>query len=193
MALFSETEIIKGCLENDRIHQQYLYKQYYSLFLKICARYAKSIEDAEQLLNDSFLRIFNNIGSFKKAGSFEGWMKRIVINTCLDYLKSKQLKQSLQVSYTADSNEKMDISVNTEAVQEMSFKELLNLIQTLPAMSKTVFNLYVFDGFAHREIATMLNISESTSSWHLHHARNLLQQKLKPENNVKTFYESKRV
>jgi len=193
MALFSETEIIKGCLENDRIHQQYLYKQYYSLFLKICARYAKSVEDAEQLLNDSFLRIFNNIGSFKKAGSFEGWMKRIVINTCLDYLKSKQLKQSLKVSYTADSNEKMDISVNTEAVQEMSFKELLNLIQTLPAMSKTVFNLYVFDGFAHREIASMLDISESTSSWHLHHARNLLQQKLKSENNVKAFYESKRV
>lgn len=193
MPLYSEKEIIKGCQESDRVYQEYLYKHYYSLFLKICARYAKSLEDAEQLLNDSFLRIFNNINSFRQTGSFEGWMKRIVVNTCLDYLKSKQLKNAMQVSYAASMPEDSDIPVATQAIHQLEFKELLEMIQTLPPVSKTVFNLYVFDGYAHKEIGVMLDISESTSSWHLHHARNLLQKKLKSANAEPKMYEHKRV
>jgi len=193
MPLYSEKEIINGCQDNDRVYQEYLYKHYYSLFLKICARYAKSMEDAEQLLNDSFLRIFNNIGSFRHAGSFEGWMKRIVVNTCLDYLKSKQLRNAMQISYAASMAEELDIPVSTQAIQQIAFKELLHIIQTLPPVSKTVFNLYVFDGFSHKEIAAMLEISENTSSWHLHHARNLLQKKLKSAEAEQPRYEHKRV
>ncbi|HRO43002.1 MAG TPA: sigma-70 family RNA polymerase sigma factor [Flavipsychrobacter sp.] len=193
MPLYSEKEIIKGCQDNDRVYQEYLYKHYYSLFLKICARYAKSMEDAEQLLNDGFLRIFNNINGFRQSGSFEGWMKRIVVNTCLDYLKSKQLKNAMQISYAASMPEEGNIEVSTQAVHHLEFKELLGMIQTLPPVSKTVFNLYVFDGFSHKEIGTMLDISESTSSWHLHHARNLLQKKLKSVNAEPKMYEQKRV
>lgn len=193
MPLHSEKEIIKGCQGNDRVYQEYLYKHYYSLFLKICARYAKCIEDAEQLLNDSFLRIFNNVNTFKYAGSFEGWMKRIVVNTCLDYLKSKQLKNAMQISYAASVTEDMNISVSSHAIHQIEFKELLSMIQTLPPVSKTVFNLYVFDGFSHKEIASMLDISENTSSWHLHHARNILQKKLNSANAEQAKYEHKRV
>lgn len=193
MPLYTEKEIIEGCQRNDRVCQEYLYKQYYSLFLKICVRYAKGQEDAEQLLNDSYLRIFNHINSFRQAGSFEGWMKRIVVNTCLDYLKSKQLKDSLQVSYAASFPEETNLALSTEAVKKLEFKELLAMVQTLPAVSKTVFNLYVFDGFSHKEIGAMLEISESTSSWHLHHARNLLQKRIKKTNLERPLYENKRV
>ena len=193
MPLYSEKEIIAGCRENSRTHQEYLYKNYYSLFLKMCARYARNMEDAEQLMNDSFLRIFANVGNFRQTGSFEGWMKRIVVNTCLDYLKSKQLKNAMQVSYPASMAEDITTPATTQAIHQIEFKELLNLIQTLPPVSKTVFNLYVFDGFSHKEIAAMLDIGESTSSWHLHHARNLLQKKLKSAGAEKRTYEHKRV
>jgi RNA polymerase sigma-70 factor (ECF subfamily) len=193
MIHYSEKDIIKGCQESNRVYQEGLYKQYYSLFLKICLRYAKNMEDAEQLLNDGFLRIFKNINGFKHTGSFEGWMKRIMVNTCLDYLKSKQLKDSLQISYAATLPDDNNITFSTDAVKGLEFKELINMIQALPPVSKTVFNLYVFDGFSHKEIGTMLEISENTSSWHLHHARNVLQKKLKKTNVEKPLYENKRV
>lgn len=193
MPLYSEKEIIKGCRDQNRVFQEHLYKAYYSLFLKICARYAKCMEDAEQLLNDSFLRIFNNIDSFKQAGSFEGWMKRIVVNTCLDYLKSQQLRNQMQVTYAASMPEETNLDMATQAVHQLEFKELLQMIQTLPPVSKTVFNLYVFDGFSHKEIGAMLDITESTSSWHLHHARTLLQKKLKSAGAEQKMYEQKRV
>ena len=183
MIQYSETEIIKGCQENHRACQEQLYRHYYSLFLKICVRYAKNMEDAEQLLNDGFLRIFKNISSFKNTGSFEGWMKRVMINTCLDYLKSKQLKDSLKVN----SNivvEETNIALSTDALRRLEFKDLVAMIQTLPPSSKTVFNLYVFEGFSHKEIGAMLEISENTSSWHLHNARHNLQKRLKKTNAV---------
>lgn len=193
MPHYSEQEIIKGCQDGQRACQEWLYRQYYSLFLKICARYARNMEDAEQLLNDGFLRIFQNIGSFKNTGSFEGWMKRVLVNTCLDYLKSKQLKDSLHINYNAVIAEESSVSAQAEAIRNMQFKELITLIQQLPAVSKTVFNLYVFEGFSHKEIAAMLNISEGTSSWHLHHARGLLQKRIMKSNAETPVYEQKRV
>ena len=93
MPAYSEQEIIAGCRDQNRTLQEHLYKIYYSMFLKVCARYAKDMMDAEQLLNDGFLKIFNNISKFGNAGSFEGWMRRIMVNTCLDYLRSKYMKE----------------------------------------------------------------------------------------------------
>lgn len=191
MSSYSEQEIILGCQENNRIFQEHLYRLYYSLFLKICVRYAKNMEDAEQLLNDGFLKIFKNIKSFKQAGSFEGWMKRIIVNVCLDYLKSKQLKDSLQISFPENISEDLQYSGSMEALKQMEFKELLHMIQKLPVMSKTVFNLYVFEGYSHKEIGQMLKVNESTSSWHLHHARNTLQKRIKSVNAGEPLYERK--
>lgn len=193
MSLYSEKEIIKGCQENDRVFQELLYQEYYSKLLKICIRYAKNFEDAEQLLNDSFLSIFGHIKSFKQSGSLEGWIKRITVNTCLDYLRSKQLKDQLKINYTEQLEQENFTDLNASALEQLDFKELIMLIHSLPPMSKTVFNLYVFDGFIHKEIAAMLDITEGTSSWHLHHARTLLQQKIKNNNIEKPLYERKRV
>lgn len=193
MPLYTEQNIIAGCRENKRVFQELLYKQYYSLFLRICVRYAMNMEDAEQLMNDGFLKIFNNISQYKNAGSFEGWMKRIVVNNCLDYLKSKDTKNALKISHAVPTNETQEVAVPADAIKSLEFKEMLHLIQRLPATTKTVFNMYVFDGFAHKEISKMLDISESTSSWHLHHARGLLQGMIKKNNTERVGYEYKRL
>lgn len=193
MPLYTEQDIITGCRENKRVFQELLYKQYYSLFLRICVRYAMNMEDAEQLMNDGFLKIFNNISQYKNAGSFEGWMKRIVVNNCLDYLKSKDIKNALKISHAVPTNETQEIAVQADVIKSLEFKEMLHLIQRLPATTKTVFNMYVFDGFAHKEISKILDISESTSSWHLYHARGLLQGMIKKNNTERVNYEYKRL
>ena len=193
MGLNSEKDIIEGCTRQDRAYQEILYRHYYGQFLKLCARYSKSMEDAEQLVNDGFLRIFRNIDTYKNSGPFEGWMRRIFVNTCLDYLKSKQMKQESQVDYKEQIPEQGVLEISPDAIRQISFKELLTLIQTLPPMSKTVFNLHVFEGYSHKEIGALLEISEGTSSWHLHQARHQLQQKIKKLNEVEPVYASKRV
>ncbi len=193
MPAYSEQEIIAGCRKKDRALQELLYKTYYSTFLKVCARYAKSMQDAEQLLNDGFLKIFTQIDHFKNAGSFAGWMQRIMVNTCLDFLRGTAFKEDLIMHVNSIPAEESNISVSNEAMESMEFKELVNIIQCLPAMTRTVFNLFVFDGYNHREISEQLDISEGTSHWHVHQARNLLQKKIGKSEHQKVTYETKRV
>jgi RNA polymerase sigma factor (sigma-70 family) len=193
MPAYSEQEIIAGCRDKNRTVQEHLYKIYYSMFLKVCARYAKDMEDAEQLLNDGFLKIFNNMQKYGGTGSFEGWMRRIMINTCLDYLRTKELKQSMIMHVNALPPEDNAASVGNTGLENMEFKELVSLIQSLPAMTRTVFNLFVFEGYNHGEIAAQFKISEKTSQWHVHQARSLLQIKLKKIDPLKVNYESKSI
>jgi RNA polymerase sigma-70 factor (ECF subfamily) len=193
MPPYSEQEIIAGVRNQNRAFQEQLYKQYYSLFLKICARYAKDMEDAEQLLNDGFLKIFTNMDKFGGTGSFEGWMRRIMVNTCLDYLRSKYLKDAKKLSMNSMPADTAPISVSADALENLTFKELVLVIQSLPAMTRTVFNLYVFDGFNHGQIAEQLEISEKTSQWHVHKARTLLQKKITNSDSQKVMYETKRI
>ena len=192
MPSYSEQEIIEGCRNRDRAFQEHLYKVYYSMFLKVCARYAKDMQDAEQLLNDGFLKVFLNIHGYKSKGSFEGWMRRIMVNTCLDHLRSNYLKDAMIMHVnTLPAVDKA--SVNNSGLENMEFKELLVLIQSLPVMTRTVFNLFVFEGFNHKEIATQLEISEKTSHWHVHQAREMLQKRIKKNESQKVMYESKRI
>jgi RNA polymerase sigma-70 factor (ECF subfamily) len=193
MPAYSEQEIIAGCRKKNRALQEHLYKTYYSAYLKVCSRYAKSMQDAEQLLNDGFLKIFTQIDNFKSAGSFAGWMQRIMVNTCLDYLRSGALKEEMIMHVNAVPAEESNISVNNYGLEQMEFKELVGVIQSLPAMTRTVFNLFVFEGYNHKEISSMFDISESTSSWHVHQARNLLQKKIKKSEQQKVTYEAKRI
>lgn len=183
MLKYSEQDIINGCRNNDPACQEYLYKQYYSLFLKVCARYAKSMEDAEQLLNDGFFKIFSNIKTYKEAGSFEGWMKRIMVNTCLDYLKSKYVKTAIHTDVNTDRLPESKVWVDNSGLNNIEFKELVSTIQSLPPMTRTVFNLFVFDDFSHKQIAVLLNISVGTSYWHVNQARILLQKKIASNKN----------
>lgn len=193
MPAYSEQEIIAGCRKKDRALQELLYKTYYSMFLKVCARYAKNMQDAEQLLNDGFLKIFTQIDFFKGTGSFAGWMQRIMVNTCLDFLRGTAFKEDMIMHVKAIPAEESNIAVTNDAIESMEFKELVNVIQTLPAMTRTVFNLFVFDGFNHKEISEQLDISEGTSHWHVHQARNMLQKKIVKSEHQKVTYETKRI
>ncbi len=193
MPAYSEEEIIAGCRKKNRALQEHLYKMYYSTFLKVCARYAKSMQDAEQLLNDGFLKVFTQIEYFKNTGSFPGWMQRIMINTCLDYLRSTSLKQEMVMHVNSIPAEESNLSVSNEGLESIEFRELLKMIQSLPAMTRTVFNLFVFDGYNHKEISEQLDINEGTSHWHVHQARNMLQKKIKNSEQQKVTYEAKRI
>lgn len=193
MPAYSEEEIIAGCRKKDRAIQEHLYKTYYSMFLKVCARYAKSMQDAEQLLNDGFLKVFTQVDQFKNTGSFGGWMQRIMVNTCLDYLRGSALKEEMKIHVNSIPAEESNISVGNEALENIEFKELVCIIQSLPPMTRTVFNLFVFDGYNHREISEQLDISEGTSHWHVHQARNILQKKIKNSEQQNVTYETKRI
>lgn len=193
MPAYSEQEIIAGCRQKSRAIQEHLYKTYYSTFLKVCSRYAKDMQDAEQLLNDGFLKVFTQIDKFTNTGSFEGWMRRIVINTCLDYLRSTALKEEMAMHVRAIPAEETNLAVTNEGLESIEFKEMVVMIQSLPAMTRTVFNLFVFDGFNHKEISGQLDISEGTSHWHLHQARNLLQKKIMKSDKKIITYEARRI
>ena len=193
MPAYSEQEIIAGCRQKSRAVQEHLYKTYYSMFLKVCARYAKDMQDAEQLLNDGFLKVFTQVDNFRNAGSFEGWMRRIVVNTCLDYLRSHALKEEMVMHVRAVPAEETNLSVSNSGLERIEFKDMVKMIQALPAMTRTVFNLFVFDGFNHKEISEQLDISEGTSHWHLHQARNLLQKKVMKSEQNNVTYEAKRI
>lgn len=196
MPAYSEQDIIAGCRKKDRAVQEHLYKTYYSLFLKVCARYAKNMQDAEQLLNDGFLKIFTQIDKYANTGSFEGWMKRVVVNTCLDYLRSTYLKEEMTMHVNAIQPEETDLSVTNEGMKQMEFRELLGMIQLLPSMTRTVFNMFVFEGYNHKEISEQLDISEGTSHWHVHQARNMLQKKInkaEEQRQQQVTYETRRI
>lgn len=188
MPEYTEEDIIEGCRQNNRLLQEHLYKKYYGLFLKLCARYAKDMHDAEQLLQDGFLKIYSHIQDYAGKGSFEGWMRRIVVNTCLDYLKSKYLKQSMKLHFPEEMAESKKFSVDNTALDKIAIRDLLGLIQTLPPMSRTVFNLFVFEGYSHKEISTMLDMSEGTSQWHVNNARKNLQSKINASKHAEINY-----
>jgi RNA polymerase sigma-70 factor (ECF subfamily) len=193
MTAYTEQDIIAGCRKKDRTLQEHLYKMYYSVFLKVCVRYAKDMQDAEQLLNDGFLKIFNQVQNFKEQGSFAGWMRRIMVNTCLDYLRSSYSKETKIMHVNSVPAEDSNIPIGNDALENLEFKELVTIIQSLPVMSRTVFNLFVFEGYNHGQIAAQLEISEGTSHWHLHHAREQLQKKIKKNDSLNVSYETKRI
>lgn len=179
MSKYSEEEIIQGCLAGNPIYQEYLYNQKYELFYKVCIRYTKCYTDAEQLTNDGFIKVFNNIHKFEGKGSFEGWMRRIMVNTCLDHLKSKSVRESQQTIAPDDYTEEVFFNIPASVMDKIAYEDLLKIIHELPPTTQAVFNLFVIEGYSHKEISTQLGMSEGTSQWHVNNARKILQEKLK--------------
>lgn len=170
----TESDILEGCKENVREAQKKLYDIYSAKFNGICLRYMKDQRDAEEVLANSFMKIFTNISKFRSEGSFEGWMKRIVVNESLAYLRKRQ-QMYLEVDIE-DSNIAGDFSWEDS---QLEANELIALIQSLPSGYRTIFNLYAIEGFSHKEIAVKLGISEGTSKSQLSRARLLLQDLVK--------------
>ena len=164
--------VIQGCLKNDRRAQEELYKRFYPAMMSLCLRYVRSREDAIEVLNDAFLKIFKQMGRYDTArAALYTWMRTIVINTALDSLRKQKAIRDREMRPAAEE----EPGIDNEALAKLSGDELLGMIHRLPVTTRLVFNLYIVDGYAHREIATLLSISEGTSRWHLNDARRQLK------------------
>jgi RNA polymerase sigma-70 factor (ECF subfamily) len=163
--------------------------------MSICNRYSNTTEAAEEMLQNGFLKIFININQFENKGSFEGWMKKVVVNSCLDYIKAKQNKEfpfSNRVGDTSENGNHFDKVLYEQGVyEELLYEEKLTVaelamhLNSLPELTKTVFNLYVFEEYSHKEISITLQIAERTSQWHLSNAKKTLSSLILKKNTIK--------
>ncbi len=175
----TEDELIEGCREGNRKTQQALYDQYCKAMYVICLRYSKSELEAEDILQEAFIKVFNSIEKFQRASTLGYWIKRIVINTALNYQRSK-----LYLYPMVDADELKNNKAEELTLSNFHYTELLQMIQELPSGSQVIFNLYAIEGYKHHEIADMLNISEGTSKSQYARAKKLLQEKLNNQENI---------
>ena len=172
-----EKSLIKKAINNNREAQQQLFEQYSPKMLGVCRQYVKDLHHAEDLLLQGFLKVFTHLHKFKHEGSFEGWIRRIMVNTCISYLRKKNVIDVSNEDYVFDDEA-------TESLENTTVEDIQKLIDQLPEGYKMVFNLYAIEGFKHSEIAEQLSISESTSKSQLFKARKLLQENYKKINKV---------
>jgi RNA polymerase sigma factor (sigma-70 family) len=171
----TEDELIRGCLQEDASCQKEVFNRFAGRMLGVCNRYARNSADAEDILQDAFIKVFDKIFQFKSEGSFEGWIRKIVVNTALKKYSLRRYEKEV-VGY--ELKDRDESSMDPSAYSHLSEKDLLNLINTLPDGYRLVFNLYVIEGYQHDEIAEMLNIQPGTSRSQLVKARNMLQKQI---------------
>lgn len=174
-------KLVKSCLRNDSVAQHKLYCLYADKLFGVCLRYAKDGQEAQDILQDGFVKIFTKLEQFHFKGSLEGWMRRIVVNTALERFRSKGYLHSLQ-SYPLED---YDAAEDATVFQELAAQDLLDMIQELTPQYRMVFNLYAIEGYSHKEICTMLGIKEGTSKSNLSRAREILKEKVKAYYQVK--------
>jgi RNA polymerase sigma-70 factor (ECF subfamily) len=165
-------ELINNCKKGDRKAQELLYRKYAAVLFGICLKYSRNRVEAEDNLHDSFMTVYNKIGQFKSKGSFEGWMKRITVNTVLQ----KYRKQEHLSMFSENIKEE---KIGDSLYQDVSLATLLKYIQELPNKYRLTFNLYVLDGYSHKEISEELGTSLGTSKSNLARARMILREKIK--------------
>ncbi|MEZ4828584.1 MAG: RNA polymerase sigma factor [Bacteroidia bacterium] len=166
-------ELIAGCRKGRRESQEALYRKLYNYAMSICLRYSRDREEAKEIANDGFVKVFSRMDKYSDDLSFMGWVRRIMINSAIDfYRRNEKHYHSLDIVYANH------ISVNEAAINELSAEEIMSLVQQLAPSYRMVFNLYVMEGFKHEEIAQKLNISVGTSKSNLAKARVKLQMML---------------
>lgn len=178
--MISEVDLINGCKRGDKKAQKTLYDKYAAKMLGVCIRYFRNIDEAEDALQEGFIKIFNNIDKFRNEGSFEGWIRRIIVNTALNYYKSN-LKHYFSTDYSEIEEMIEDDKLKFD---NLSMEFLLKIIQDLPEGYRLVFNLYEIEGYSHKEIAEMLGVSVNTSKSQLMKAKRSLQKVLITKENV---------
>ena len=164
-------QLIKGCIEQDRKQQKMLYKAYYGYAMSICMRYTCDRDLAAEVMNQGFLKMFNNLEKYKQEIPFKAWLGKIMINVSIDFYRS-----TAKMRITDDLDQAINISSTDLPDKNLSYNELLNMISRLPISYRTVFNLFAIEGYSHEEIADLLNISEGTSKSNLFKARQKLKQ-----------------
>lgn len=182
--ILNEKELINRCLENDRHAQEFLFNQHYNDFYLIAMRYLSDHHDAEDVIIQSFTRIFKNLKkfSYQGPGSLGKWTRTILINEAIRWLKKRRL-----IDFTEDIQH-MEVANDTiTGLEQMQVSDIIRMIEKLPSGYRTVFNLFVIEGYAHREIAEMLGISENTSKTQLKKARNHLMNKINEDKKYGTI------
>ena len=175
-----EKQLIKACINNDSKAQRLLYEKYDARFFAVCKRYFTDIQQAEDALVKGFLKIFQNLESYSFEGSFEGWMRRIMINECLMEVRKNKIFHLNVDDYSAQ------ISSNEEASQKIDEDDVMKLLDYLPDGCRLVFTLYVIEGYKHKEIAESLGITEGTSKSQLNLAKTKLKEMLSKSENLKS-------
>ncbi|MFD2515746.1 RNA polymerase sigma factor [Pontibacter locisalis] len=174
----SESELIAGCQKGDSKAQKALYERFASQMYGVCLRYLKNDMDAEEALLNGFMKIYKNIDRFEAKGSFEGWVRKIMVNEALAFLRKKEpLHLAIEDSH-------IQVAGGTGADHDLAEGEIMELLHTLPAGYRAVFNLYAIEGYAHKEIADMLGITEGTSKSQLSKARAMLQRRLEGQTAI---------
>ena len=173
---------VHDCRKGSTRAQHKLFKYFYGAVMSICMRYAGSTDEAADMLNEGFLKVFSNLDKYENSGSFEAWLKRVVCNAALDYRRKYDRNVNLVDIDDVQDSHFSDYNVN-DAISKISSEEIVGLIQQLPPATRVVFNMFVFEGFSHREIAQQLGISENTSAWHVNQARCCLKESIKLYDN----------
>lgn len=171
--------LIQGCKRNDRDSQRLLYQHYYSYALAICIRYSRSVAEAKEVVNDGFLKVFDRINQYNPDFSFKAWLRRIMINASID-----QYRKEIRHAHVSSVGDAFAGHAQPLAINNLTHEELIGLVQRLTPAYRTVFNLYAIDGYTHREIASMLGISEGTSKSNLLKARSNLRSMLEGINKI---------
>jgi len=173
--MYSEQELIKACIRQERSAQRQLYERFASKLFATALRYMKNRSDAEDVLQDSFIKIYQKINSFRSDCPIEAWLRKIVVNTALKHLQS-------QPNYMQHTDSQLicdEVELDEFTLSNFEFKQLMEIVQSLPDGCRTIFNLHAIEGYQHNEIAAMLSVAEGTSKSQYSRARNLLQAKLK--------------
>ena len=167
----SDQVLINGCREGNRLAQKFLYERFFGRMMGIAMRYTSHRDEATDILNAAFLKVFTGLDKFEDGTNLAGWVAKIVFNTSIDFVRRHaKYKQVFDLSVERDQ------SVYNASIDNLNTQDLFKLIQLLPISSRTVFNLYVVDGYKHKEVADILSITEGTSKWHLANARKELQR-----------------
>jgi len=167
-----EKQLIKGCVDGNRKAQKALYDKFSNRMMAVCLRYMKETEDARDLLQEGFIRLYTNIHKYMGEGSFDGWVRKIFVNCALERLRQQDILKNTDDIYETDYADIQDEST----VAQLSAEEIMAYVQSLPDGFRTVFNMFAIEGYSHKEIGDKLNITESTSRSQYMRARKLLQK-----------------
>jgi RNA polymerase sigma-70 factor (ECF subfamily) len=176
----TEEAILSGCLQNDAGAQRELYTRYSPKMLSVCYRFAHNREDAEDMLQEGFIKVFSQVHTFQNKGAFEGWVRRIMVHTCINHLKkNKKFNESVDIIYANG------VQVREESVPSIvQAKQIVECIRLLPLGYRTVLNLYAIEGYTHKEISAMLDVEESTSRSQYTRAKQMLEDILIRKNII---------
>jgi RNA polymerase sigma-70 factor, ECF subfamily len=174
-----ETDIIKGCLKNDRASQKLLYERFYGKMMGVCMRYAKDRDEAKDILHEGYMKVFDKLKNFGNKGSFEGWIRRIMVNAAIDHLRrNKHDYLIVNTVYASDQAGVVADEPDDNIINRVDQEEVMKAVQNLSPAYRAVFNLYVIEEYSHKEISEILDISEGTSKSNLAKAKFNLKKNL---------------